>query len=194
MRASQAMSKKEAKAYVANVYSEINENKKRVNGELSLYKMAAKNVFGAAKYFANAKKAYDKKPGRKNTERYEESKIDLLECAATYNSIGECINNLVGDIRDKYNDIANFAQDGKSYKYIAECDKYIDDVNARVNKIQLLTEVFLWNKFSAMPCLSWQESFHWKPCEQMNNSGNGLYFHNYFAIIVKITNDVEVFP
>jgi len=132
--------KKDTKAYVAELYREIADNKKKVNGELSLYKMAAKNVSGAARFFDNAKKAFDKKPGKKNAERYEDSKADFLECAATYNSIGECINKLVGEVRDLYNEIAAALPDAKSVKYISECDRYIMDIDERVNKIQLITE------------------------------------------------------
>ena len=140
MAVTDSMAKKDIKAYVAELYREIAENKKKVNGEISLYKMAAKNVAGAAKFFDNAKKAYDKKPGKKNAERYEELKADFLECAATYNSIGECINKLVGEVRDLYNEIAANLPDNKSVKYVAECDKYIIEIDERVNKIQIITE------------------------------------------------------
>ena len=132
--------RKDTKTYVAELYREIAENKKKVNGELSLYKMAAKNVAGAAKFFDGAKKAFDKKPGKKNAEKYEESKADFLECAATYNSIGECINKLVGEVRDLYNEIAAALPDAKSVKYVSECDRYIMEIDERVNKIQLVTE------------------------------------------------------
>ena len=132
--------KKDTKAYVAELYREIAENKKKVNGELGLYKMAAKNVSGASKFFDNAKKAFDKKPGKKNAEKYEESKADFLECAATYNSIGECINKLVGEVRDLYNEIAAALPDAKSVKYVSECDRYIIEIDEKVNKIQLITE------------------------------------------------------
>ena len=140
MAVTDSMAKKDIKGYVAELYREIAENKKKVNGEISLYKMAAKNVAGAAKFFENAKKAYDKKPGKKNAERYEELKADFLECAATYNSIGECINKLVGEVRDLYNEIAANLPDNKSVKYVAECDKYIIEIDERVNKIQIITE------------------------------------------------------
>ncbi|MBQ2875584.1 MAG: hypothetical protein IJE25_01100 [Clostridia bacterium] len=140
MAVNSSSSKKEVKAYVAELYREVADNKKKVNGELSLYKMAAKNVAGAAKYFASAKNAFDKKPGKKNTEKYEDAKADFLECAATYNSIGECINKLVGEVRDLYNEIAAALPDDKSVKYVSECDRYIIEIDERVNKIQLITD------------------------------------------------------
>ena len=134
------MSKKEVKAYVAELYSTISENKKKVSHELGLYKAAAKDVAGSAKYFAKAERAYEKKQSSKNEVKYEETKYDLLECAATYNSIGECINSLITDIRAAYTEIVALLADKKAAKYASECDKYLIGINNDINKIQAITE------------------------------------------------------
>ena len=135
-----SMSKKEVKAYVAELYSTISENKKKVSHELGLYKSAAKDVAGSAKYFAKAERAYEKKQSARREEKYEETKYDLMECAATYNSIGECINSLITDIRAAYAEIVELLPEKKAAKYAVECDKYLISINDDINKIQSIVE------------------------------------------------------
>ena len=130
----------EKREQVSELRNTLNDDKKRVNDELSYFKSVAKDIKKAKKRVESAQAAYDKRESLKNASKLEDANDELAATISSFEESEGQIRILLDTIQVDYSNIAALYSGRKSDRVMDEFEKYNSTILSRIIDIQAYTE------------------------------------------------------
>ncbi len=130
----------EKREQVNELRNTLNDDKKRVNDELTYFKSVAKDIKKAKRRVEMAQAAYDKRESLKNATKLEDANDELAATISSFEESEGQIRILLDTIQVDYSNIAALYRGRKSDRVMDEFEKYNSTVLSRIIDIQAYTE------------------------------------------------------
>lgn len=130
----------EKREQVNELRNTLNDDKRRVNDELTYFKSVAKDIKKAKSRVESAQAAYDKRESLKNATKLEDANDELAATISSFEESEGQIRILLDTIQVDYSNIAALYNGRKSDRVMDEFEKYNSSILSRIIDIQAYTE------------------------------------------------------